>query len=171
MIRDYGIIRESAQRIADAADRTVEEFRNGLVEQEPAITDRLLARMTDAAVRTDELIEGIRASLDGFTLKGVRWTAKTLTDRGRGAQEKEYGADFMGVLAIELPEYSVRKGFLAQAKIAWPDMRWPEPERERMRGQCRQMLELSPASFVFLVLPRGRLGGARSGCGSTNRCS
>jgi hypothetical protein len=136
MIRDYHVIRESAKRIADAANRTTTSLIDGRVEQEPAFTDRLLGRIEEA--------------MREFELHGVRWTAKTLTDRAPGAQEKTYGADFLGVLRISLEDYAVSKGFLAQAKLIEPEDSMSRRDFDRMEQQCRDMLELSPDSFVFL---------------------
>lgn len=90
----------------------------------------------------------IAEAMDGFSAKGIRWRAKTLTDRGPHSQEKQYGADFAGVLEIDVPGYNVKKGFLAQAKLLRADG-MSDAEFRRMVGQCQQMLELSPASFVF----------------------
>ena len=117
------------------ADSAVEDHNRGLVEQEPQLTDRWLGRIAE--------------SLQGYRVKGVTWTAKTLTDRGSGAQERQYGPDFIGVLDIDLPEYKVKKGFLAQAKLL-KNGYLNTSEFNRMRHQCEQMLALSPDSFVFL---------------------
>jgi len=140
-IRHYAIIREAATHIAEAAGGTVEVLVDGRVEQEPAFTDRMLGR-----------IEG---AMEGFVRKGVRWSAKTLTDRGRGSQEREFGADFAGVLNIDLEDYKVRKGFLAQAKIIEPDVRVAPADIERMVVQCEQMLRHTPDSFLFLYSMQG----------------
>lgn len=141
MLRAYGVIRESAQRIGKAAGRAVGDLQEGHVQQEPHITDRMLGRMTEA--------------MDEFEVKGVRWKALTLTDRGPSAQEHEYGADFMGALNIELPGYQVNKGFLAQAKLIRPGHNFSANERRRLQAQCEKMLRLSPASFVFLYSKNG----------------
>jgi hypothetical protein len=87
-------------------------------------------------------------SINGYTSKGVRWSAKTLTDHGPGAEEKRYGADFVGVLDVDLPDFKVNKGFLAQAKLV-NSGRMSASEFRRLVSQCEQMLELSPAAFVF----------------------
>src|SRR5437588_5223469 len=121
MIRDYGIIRESAHRVAEAAERTTGSLVERTVEQEPAFTDRMLGR--------------IEQLMDGYEVNGVRWSAKTLTDRAPGAQEKTYGADFMGVLQISLIDYHVNKGFLAQGKLIEPAERMSNKELARMKGQ------------------------------------
>lgn len=128
------MIRSTVRRIAAAAELSVEDLKEGLVEQEPHVTDRMLGR--------------IAQSIDGYKTKGVVWTAKTLTDHGPNSQEKEYGADFVGVLEIDIPGYKVKKGFLAQAKLVKAGQ-MKRDEFRRMIGQCQQMLDLSPSSFVF----------------------
>jgi hypothetical protein len=101
---DYkGIVRQVANRIARAADSTVEDLRRDLVEQEPHVIDRMIGRIME--------------SVNTRRANGVVWEAKTLTDHGRGTQEKEFGADFVGVLNVDLPTFKVKKGFLAQAKL------------------------------------------------------
>jgi hypothetical protein len=134
MIRYRGIIRSAARRLAKAADRATDDLNQRLAEQEPHLTDIMLGRMAE--------------SIEGYTAKGVRWTAKTLTDHGPGTQEKQYGADFVGVLEIDIPGYQVRKGFLAQAKLEKFN-RMRRRDFHDMVGQCELMLELSPASYVF----------------------
>lgn len=132
MIAYYHAVREAARHIASAIDHSVSALREGRVEHEPAMTDRMLG--------------AIEESLTDFRVKGIRWRAKTLTDRGRGSQESEYGADFMGVLNITLPEFTVSKGFLAQAKLVRNESSGDVKELKR---QCDKMLNLSSDSFVF----------------------
>ena len=138
MITDYHAVRQAAQHIAGAIDRSVDALREGRVEHEPAMTDRMLG--------------AIEESLRDYQTKGIRWTAKTLTDRGRGSQESRYGADFMGVLNIVLPEFAVSKGFLAQAKLV---RNGSSGDIRELRLQCKKMLNLSPDSFVFLYGQEG----------------
>jgi len=136
-----GIIRESAKRIAEAVDDTVEDLKENLIQQEPAFTGNMLTRIMQV--------------MNSVEIKDVRWTAKILTDRGPNAQEKTYGADFVGVLHINIPEFKVAKGFLAQAKLLEPSAKIPHGEMQRMKNQCEQMLKLSPASFLFLYSTQG----------------
>lgn len=136
MIRNLGVVREAAAHISSAADRMLAALRERRVEQEPAFTDRMLGAIED--------------SMNDFHTKGVRWTAKTLTDRGRNAQESRHGADFAGVLSIDLPDFKVQKGFLAQAKMVEPTASMPPSEYDRMRAQCDLMLNRTPDAFVFL---------------------
>jgi hypothetical protein len=136
MIRGLGIVRDAAAHVADAAERVSGALRAGRVEQEPAFTDRMLGAIEEA--------------MRHYQAKGVSWTAKTLTDRGRNAQEHRHGADFAGVLSIDLPEFKVKKGFLAQAKLVEPRETMPKGEFERMKAQCELMLAQTPDSFLFL---------------------
>lgn len=138
MLIRYRVVRKAAATIAAASDSAVEALREGRVEQEPAMTDRMLG--------------AIEQALRGATIGGIRWEAKTLTDRGQGAQEREYGADFLGVVSIDLADYSVSKGFLAQAKIR---SRLRRADTEGLKAQCKRMLEASAVSFVFLYSDNG----------------
>jgi len=131
LLKKYGIVRESSRKIDKAVRRTIEAYKEGRIEQEPAITDRLLGAMEE--------------SLNGFKAKGFEWQAKTLTDRGKNSQESTYGADFMVVLSVDIDKYKVNKGFLAQAKRSDVQIK-----NKELNSQCEKMLELSPDSFVFL---------------------
>lgn len=141
MLSYLGIIREVAKIVSDAAEGTTAALGNRRVEQEPQFTDRMIGRMEHA--------------IEGYVTKGIIWRAKTLTDRGRGAQESRFGADFISALDISITGYSVRKGFLAQAKLIEPGGYISPQEYSRMQAQCIQMLDLTPASFVFLYSIQG----------------
>lgn len=136
MIKSLHVVRTSAKRIEKAAQRVVRSYQDGVIEHEPTVTDRLLG--------------GIEEAMNDFEVKGLRWRAKTLTYQGPHAQETRYGADFVGVLDISIPGYSVRKGFLAQAKRVEPGQMMNRRDWEDMKEQCDKMLDLSPDSFVFL---------------------
>ncbi len=138
MISYYRTVREVAAHIGSAIDHSVEALAEGRVQQEPAMTDRMLG--------------AIEESLRTFSAHGIAWHALTLTDHGRGAQESQFGADFLGVLNVELPDYQVSKGFLAQAKLV---RKSGVDDLERLQEQCRKMLRFTPDSFVFLYGKRG----------------
>lgn len=142
MLRAYGVVRAAATQVADAVDRTVGALHDGRIEHETIFTDRMLG--------------AIEQSMNGFEARGVRWTAKTLTYQGRGAQETQFGPDFVGVLDVKLPRYEVQKGFLAQAKLIEPGKNLDQRNWDRLVGQCHQMLTLSPDAFVF-IYSRDRL--------------
>lgn len=141
MIRDYGAIRQSAGMIGEAIDAVVAAYSDGRIEQETDFTSRMLA--------------SIERSVNGQVVKGIRWTSKVLTDKGPGAQEKQYGADFVGVLEIILPTFILRKGFLAQSKRIEPSASLGKADYGRLLRQSEQMLRLSPSSFVFLYSLEG----------------
>jgi len=130
-------VRAVASKIDEAIDISVDALRQGRVEHEPAMTDRMLG--------------GIEQGIHG-NIGGIKWSAKTLTDRGPGSQESEFGADFMGVLDVDLPDFTVSKGFLAQAKMG---KRISSKEKKRLLVQCENMLDHSPASFVFIYSNHG----------------
>ena len=144
MIRQLAIVREAASRVAEAAENATGALAESRIEHEPAFTDRMLG--------------AIEHAMNDFASRGVKWRAKTLTDRGPRAQESRAGADFAGVFSADLPDFpgfNVSKGFLAQAKLMRPGQSGTTAEFERLRAQCEQMLSLSPASFVFLYASPG----------------
>jgi hypothetical protein len=130
------LVNNLVKKISQVERETLDALRDGRVEQEPALTDRLLGSMEHV--------------LNGKRVAGVRWTVKTLTDRGRGSQESVFGADFMAALELSLDGYQVAKGFLAQSKLIEPSQTFSKQEVTRLKDQCKQMLSFSPASFVFL---------------------
>lgn len=130
MIQARAVLRDAAKRIAHAAEGATDDLVHARVEHEIQFTDRMLGRIHQA--KSD------------YESKGVRWTAKTLTSNIRNSQEFRFGADFIGSLQIDLPDYSVRKGFLAQAKRLNPDDPFPGRDHSKLVGQCEQMLALSP---------------------------
>lgn len=101
---------------------------------------------------TDRMLGAIEESLSGFQRNGIRWSAKTLTDRGAKSQESRFGADFLIVLSIDLPNFRISKGFLAQAKLI-KDGR--VRDLTELRSQCEKMLSISRDSYVFLYDNQG----------------
>jgi hypothetical protein len=136
MLKYRRIIQDSARRVADAASRTVGDYVAHEVEEETDFTSEMLGRMKE--------------SMQDYWMRGVRWTAKTLTSHRRDAQETEFGADFIGVVSFDFPDYKVSKGFLAQAKRIEPGAYIRPDDWERMVTQCKKMLSITPESFVFL---------------------
>jgi hypothetical protein len=92
----------------------------------------------------------IEEAMNGYVAKGIQWTVKTLTDRGANTQEPEFGADFAGVLNIDLTDFKVNKGFLAQAKKIEPREYVPPKELRSMVSQCEKVLRYTPDAFLFL---------------------
>jgi hypothetical protein len=142
MLRNRYILKAVADVVTKAAKQTIEDLRDCWIEQESPFTGELLAN--------------IQNQLDGKTIKGIHWKAKTLTDRGRQSQESKLGADFLGVLTIDLLGFRVMKGFFAQAKLIRRSGKWTKAsEFERLQEQCKKMLNVTPDSFVFIYSKRG----------------
>ena len=136
MLKDLRVVRTSAHIASDAADIAREAYAEGRIEHEPEITDRMLG--------------AIESCLNYTQVNGLVWQAKTFTSRGRNAQETQYGADFMGVLDVDLPNYKVTKGFLAQAKRLERDQPVYSKARNQMTSQCEAMLSRTCESFLFV---------------------
>ncbi|MDL1948846.1 hypothetical protein FBQ97_03420 [Acidobacteria bacterium ACD] len=157
MLQRLRVVQEVAARIADAAENAVEDYRSGLVEQEPALTDRILG--------------GVSEAMRNYRSRGILWSAKTLTDRGPRSQESLYGADLHVALDVDSPEHRIQKGFLAQAKLVEAGSSFSRTEWKRLSDQCKAMLRLSPDSYVLLysrqgisVVPANAIVGTRTFC-------
>lgn len=136
MFKNQKLVRGVTARINRAARNTLNALAGGRAQLEPQVTDRLLG--------------AIEQELNGKFIGGVVWVAKTLTDRVKKSQESEFGADFMGVLSLDLNDFKASKGFLSQAKLVEPSQSFPFAESKRLKGQCEKMLGFSTESFVFL---------------------
>jgi hypothetical protein len=131
------VVRAVATEVAAAAAGVIDDYRAEVVAEEPDITGRLLG--------------AIRDRFRSQNIGGVVWNAKTLrSKRGVGNEERRYGADYMGVLDISVPKFSVKKGFLAQAKRAEPGVQFSADRRHNLVEQCHAMLRVTPAAFVCI---------------------
>jgi len=149
------IVTPAYQRFLAAVEATehnaIRGLTEGAIETEPAFTDRLLGAL--------EVAFEAGLECDGYTLR-----VRTLRDRGPDAPEREFGADLVSVLHVNTGGFKISKGFLAQAKMAGKDgitvdgrnRRYPDvylnlgKSSERLVMQCKQMLLISPDSFVFI---------------------
>ena len=112
----------------------------------PLVRLRLVLPVESERV-TSVSIEGIRDPYPGR----IVWNARSLrTSSGRAAEEKRHGADLMGVLDIDIPDYRITKGFLVQSKLAEPGRIFPKKDWKRLHDQCETMLCRTPDSFVWV---------------------
>lgn len=131
----------ASRRVATAAAWTIRDFGSGALPDEPSITAALVTRVRD--------------TLDGLQTPGVAWTARILSSHGPNTEEARYGADFLGVLSLSLPDYSINKRFLAQAKRQEPGKRLSAAEWTRLKQQCEEMLARTSESFVLAYARNG----------------
>lgn len=141
MQRFNAAFESAASRLSAAANRTRDDMVAQRLPDEPAVTSALVTRFHDA--------------LDGYEKAGIRWSAKILSSHGRGAEEAIFGADFLGVLKIEFPEFEVKKGFIAQAKRQDEGKKLTPSEWSRFEKQCTKMMKYSNTSFVFVYSQNG----------------
>ena len=128
-------------KLARAASQTMQDMAIRALPEEPTITAALVTRWRDA--------------LNGYSAYGIGWSARILSSLGPHTEESKFGADFLGVLKLDLPNYAITKGFLAQAKCQEPGSRLSRKEWDRLKDQCEKMLALSAESFVFVYSLNG----------------
>ena len=138
MLQKLRIVQNASKAIGRAIDDVVKQLNDDLIEQEPAFTERL--------------VQSVQTAVNSLSNGALVWEGKTLTDRGSRAQEPIYGADILVTLHVNLPKLKVSKGFLAQAKLLKPGRK---VNRKEINSQCEKMLQLTPASYVFLYSKDG----------------
>jgi hypothetical protein len=132
--------------LSKAAEHVAQKLADGDVADEPDFSGQFCGAATAMFDVSSDIVPGVRLS------------ARQLTSRGKGSEEKRYGADIVVALNYELPDYQVSKGMLVQAKMGRDSVRpaarsWEADIDDRLETQCRNMLAHTPASFVFLYAP------------------
>ena len=117
--------------------------------------DMLARRLPDEPDVTSALVTRLRDAFDGYQKAGIKWSAKILSSHGPGAEESVFGADFLGVLQIDFPDFRIRKGFLAHAKKQDEGKKLSTDDWKRLREQCEKMMNVSNTSFVFIYSQNG----------------
>lgn len=149
MIRDYHAVRPIAKAISEEADAVIDAYKKSRIVDEPSITDRLMGAI-EARVNRMRFSAVPASGWGGGMWSPIVWHAKTLrSGHHSAAEEKEYGADIMGVFSVDTAKYKIAKGFLAQAKRAEPKSNFTSAEWLRLTEQCRRMLSVTPDSFVI----------------------
>jgi hypothetical protein len=154
VIRDYRAVREISNAIAHEADAVMEAYRRSRVTDEPHITDRLMGAI-ESRIRIMSFGPVFSSTTGGGFRSRIAWEAHTLRSGSRAAaHEKKYGADILGVFTANIPNYSISKGFLAQAKRAEPRIDFKSSEWNRLISQCERMLAVTPDAFVLVYSRR-----------------
>lgn len=100
------VIDRLTNKISKSVDRVISSMERKDIQTEPNVTDRLLANIE----------RDFEASGEMDINRNIKLRARTLKDRGPNASEKIYGADLATLLDIDLDDYKLQKGFLAQSK-------------------------------------------------------
>lgn len=141
-----------AAKLAAATARVVQDYEEGDVVHEEPFSDQLCGRLKE--------------TLHEFETPNVRWQVDVAIG-GEGAgklkmrsltkykEEPLFGADLVMVLDLQLRDYSIRKGLLAQSKKLEVGNRMTPADWKRLREQCQEMIEITPASMVFLYSKSG----------------
>lgn len=101
------IIEEVTGRISKSVDRVLIAQQDRRIETEPSLTDRLLANIE----------RDFQDQKFPLNHQSVLLRARTLRDRGPNAPEHLYGADLTTVLSVDINNYKINKGILAQSKL------------------------------------------------------
>lgn len=147
----------AAAKIADGAvHRAMRKYGDGFVTDEDDLTGVLLGNL-DAAFDKQ--------------IGGIRWTSSILRHRrGLAAEEQKIGADMLIHVRLNTPLQRYSKAVLVQAKRHEPVDLMNQSEQQDLTQQCKKMLAVTPAAFVF-DYARGsmRCGSASKIAGSSNR--
>lgn len=146
----------AARLAASAVDETMGKHRASHVVDEDDITPYLLATL--------------QIRLTG-QIGGLTWAASVVRHRrGSAAEEARTGADMVISVNLVTPTEKYSKGVLVQAKRVGPDGILAATQLSELNIQCKKMLAISPASFVFDYSPHGmRVGSASRIAGTSNR--
>jgi hypothetical protein len=127
--------REAARAAHGAVTKAMEDVRLGHEVDEDDLTGILVGR--------------IGSALDG-EIGGLKWKCSILRHRrGKAAEEKKYGADMLMHVTMDTPTQKYSKGVLVQSKKVGPDRGMYPSEKSELTEQCRKMLAVTPAAFVF----------------------
>ena len=128
-------IKEAARR-ADAATRdAMAAYRDETVEYEPVITGGLAT--------------SLRTALNG-QIQDLIWSAHVLkSGTGSGREETPIGADLLIHVQFDTPSLKYSKGVLVQAKRLEPAVTMTTDQYSELVEQCKKMLKVTIASFVF----------------------
>ncbi len=148
------------RKAAIEADRAVaaamHSYAGGIVDHEEEITGVLVGQLL--------------ARLDG-QIGPLSWTPHIMKHRrGRAGEEDKTGADLLIHVEVNTPDVRYSKGALIQAKRLERNKYLSTDARKDLRLQCKKMLGISPASYVFdYTKTEMRVGSASRIVGSRER--
>jgi len=145
--RTRTVIKRSTNNVV----KRVLNLHENIEGREEQITDQLASEITL------HLIEEIRSQLDGKNIEGINFS---ITVYQKKAEEPITGADFVGILDIDLGDRKIKKVYLAQAKIGkviendtgQEIVKFSSPDIIR---QVNNMLALTNSAYVFVYTKSG----------------
>lgn len=149
-------MRLAAKEADNAVGRAMRKYRTGHVTDEDDLTGVLIGNL-DTTFREP--------------IGGLQWSSSILRHRaGPAAEEQEIGADMIIHVRLRTPIQKYSKAVLVQAKRQEPGALMSNAAHNDLKDQCRKMLKVSPASFVFdYAKGKMRCGSASKIGGSQNR--
>jgi len=127
--------------------------------------------VTDEEDITGELAGAFGVAFRFRQIENLTWSCSVVRHhKGRAAEESRVGADLLIHVSLKTTDLVYSKGVLVQAKRVEPG----EPMKPAMQAdlvrKCKQMLRITPASFVFDYAKGSmRCGSASRIAGSQNR--
>jgi hypothetical protein len=147
-----------AASLADVAVNAVmDKYARGKIPHEPGITGELIGRLD--------------AAFDGYRTDELTWEVSQVNSgSGAAAEESRVGADLIIYVKLETPTHKYSKGVMIQAKRVMPGQWMPQDKLDVLVGQCKTMMDFSPAAFVMNYAPReARFASATKIAGITDR--
>lgn len=150
------IPRQDAEELAKKLTRAAEDVSADYTEEdvigEEDFSSQLCGRLKETLrdFETNTMVWQVRTaeSEKGF----ARIRARTLH---KVVEEPLFGADIVMTIEAVGSNFEVKKGFLAQAKRLEQGKRLNTRDYNQLKKQCRDMLAVTPASFVFLYSTTG----------------
>lgn len=146
----------AAGRANGAVREVIFNYNQGVYTDEPEITAGLIT-----------LLEH---EFDGRTIGGLSWSSRVLRHyRGKADEEGTLGADVLLHVTLKTSAYSYSKGVLIQAKRKRAE-KLTTAEHVGLVSQCKRMLRITPAAFVFHYTKQGIFcGSATLVAGTTDK--
>ena len=126
------------------------------------LCNRINGDVADEDDFTSRLADRIERAVNNAALDGIHWHARArkLQWRGKRSEEPRVGADLALVLRMSGRDFDVRKGYLIQGKLVRNlsldcGVRSPFGQNDRVTGQCKRMLGVTPESYLWFYTPSG----------------
>jgi hypothetical protein len=151
----------AATALVDSATATAKDLEIEDVAGEEDFTGQMIGRLKEKFQNLKSpnarwlVGAAITQADDGPPRTSVRLSARQTQSKGPESEESWSGADLLLVLEITSPDYEIRKGVLIQAKALQPGTKMKLRDARRLRSQCKSMLDLTSASFVFVYSTSG----------------